>query len=96
MIYNREFSQAEILAISGYHPMQVTTWNLLPASSSLQFHVQADSFSSLSDNTVIGTPWKDVSNNVGFDMVKNGNPIFRTGANGINGKAAQELNLTIL
>ncbi|MCP5499418.1 MAG: putative Ig domain-containing protein [Leptospiraceae bacterium] len=91
-IYNRVLTESEIRALSGYHPMQVTSWNPTVASSSLQFHVAADSFSNQADNTTVGN-WPDISGN-GFLGTQYNGPVFRTGANGLNGKPAIQFNGT--
>ena len=71
--------------------MQVSSWNAIPASSSLAFHVQADSFMQ-ADNTSVGN-WTDNSGN-GYNATQYNDPVFRTGANGINEKPAIQFNGT--
>jgi len=41
-VYNRALAANEILALSGYHPMQVSSWSPTLASSSLLLHVPAE------------------------------------------------------
>jgi hypothetical protein len=92
-IYNRVLTEPEIRALSGYHPWQVTSWNVNPPTSNLQFHIQADSFDGLADSTGISTSWLDNSGNTNH-AAQYGSPLFRTGANGINGKPAIQFNGT--
>ncbi len=91
-IYNRVLSIAEIRALSGYHPMQVSTWSITPGSSSLGFHVAAHSFSNLADGNIVGN-WVDESGN-SFTATAMNSPVFRTGINGINGNPTIQLNGT--
>jgi hypothetical protein len=57
-VYNRALPGYEVRALTGYHPMQVGT-----ALSNFRLHLQADSFSNLSDGESItnGSVWQDGS-----------------------------------
>lgn len=92
VIYNRQLEYGEIRALSGYHAMQTTAWDPNPTSSSLGVHYQADTFSNLADNTPTTTQWIDGGK--GFNGTNLNNPVFRTGANGINGRPAIQFNGT--
>jgi hypothetical protein len=61
-IYNAALTDAEISTLSGYHPMQVSTWTTTPASSSLKIHFQADSLSNLPNGNPVAN-WNDNSGN---------------------------------
>ena len=91
-VYTKALTDSEILTLSGYHPMQVSSWDPISANSSLGVHLQADSFPNTTDNSVVGN-WTDSSGN-NFHATQFNGPLFRTGANGINGKPAIQLNGT--
>ncbi|MBK8399215.1 MAG: Ig-like domain-containing protein [Leptospiraceae bacterium] len=82
-VYNRVLTPGEIKALSGYHPIQVSSWNSSIGASSLKMHLQADSLSTSTTNVSL---WKDSAGN-GLDISQG------TGADqptylssGINGK----------
>ncbi len=50
-IYNRALSTSEVQALTGYHAVQ--------SASGLSLHVQADTFSNLSDGNAITTNWRN-------------------------------------
>ncbi|WCL49858.1 LamG-like jellyroll fold domain-containing protein [Leptospira sp. GIMC2001] len=84
-IYNRELSADEVRALSGYNPIQVSTWSGTPAASSLKAYFQADSLSYLANNDLV-TDWLDnsgVGNNISQGTAAN-QPSFV--ASGIGGK----------
>lgn len=58
--YNRALSATEIRALAGYHPMQVSTWNATPGSSSMKLHYIPENVGALADGATI-TQWDDVS-----------------------------------
>jgi hypothetical protein len=87
LIYNRALSQEEVRALSGYHPWQLTAWNPSFASSSLKFHLQADSLSNLADNASIPN-WADVAGGITGNPF--GSPTYQSA--GLNGKPAVNLN----
>lgn len=60
-LYNRVLTTAEMKALSGYHPTQVTGWNANPATSSLRFHISADSLNQADGSNV--TSIQDLSGN---------------------------------
>lgn len=91
-IYGKALTNSEILALSGNHPMQVSSWDPISSNSSLGVHLQADSFPNTTDNSVVGN-WTDSSGN-NFHATQINGPLFRTGANGLNGKPAIQLNGT--
>lgn len=86
-IYSSALTPSEILALSGFHPMQVSSWNISPAVSSLKIHYQSNS------QTTPGaiTTWKDDSGNAN-DLSGGSNVSLIT--NGINTKPAVLLNST--
>ncbi|MFZ5630039.1 MAG: LamG-like jellyroll fold domain-containing protein [Spirochaetota bacterium] len=59
-IYNRVLSAAELRVLAGYHPMQVSTWNATPASSSMKLHYVPEQLGPLANNADI-TQWDDIS-----------------------------------
>ena len=87
-VYNRSLPPPEILALSGSHPMQVTTWNPTVGSSSLKFHLQADSLSGLANNASIAT-WVDSSGS-NFTGTATGTPTYL--ASSIGGKSGVRLS----
>ncbi len=60
-IYGKVLTQNEILALSGFHPMQVSTWSKAPASSSMRVHYTAESLT-LADTGPVGN-LPDISGN---------------------------------
>lgn len=83
-IYNTALSDAQILALAGYHPMQVSTWTATPATSSFKIHFQADSLSNLANGATV-TTWNDNSGN-GNHISAGVSPTYS--ASGINFKPA--------
>lgn len=83
-IYNAALSDAQILALAGYHPMQVSTWTATPATSSFKIHFQADSLSSLANSATV-TTWNDNSGN-GNHISAGVSPTYS--ASGMNSKPA--------
>ncbi len=91
-IYNRVLSSAEILALSGSHPTQVSVWNYTPASSSLKFFLTPES-ATLTAGICAGPAsciptWNDRSGN-GYNVSQGlglRQPFFLS--NGINGSPA--------
>jgi len=81
-IYNAALTNAEISALSGYHPMQVSTWTTTPATSSLKIHFQADSLSNLANGNNVAS-WNDNSGNLNHVTAVNP-PTFA--ASGLNAK----------
>ncbi len=75
LVYNRELSSSEVRAMSGYHPMQVSTWNSIGSSSSLKLHMQADSLSNLADGAIVNS-WVDQSGNARTFTQGTGAPRF--------------------
>ena len=59
-IYNRVLSTAELRVLAGYHPMQVSTWNVTPASSGMKLHYVPEQLGPLANNADI-TQWDDIS-----------------------------------
>lgn len=81
-IYNIAISDAEILTLSGYHPMQVSNWTTTPATSSLKIHLQADSLTNLANGSNV-VSWSDNSGN-GNTVTAVNPPTFSS--NGLNSK----------
>ncbi len=82
-IYNRALATSEIMALSGYHPMQISNWDPTLATSKLKMHLQADSLSTGTTNVSL---WKDGSGNA-LDISQGtgaDQPTFFS--SGINGK----------
>ncbi len=71
MVFNRVLSASEIRALSGYHPMQTSAWNISIGSSALKLHLTAESLSNLAPSSTI-TQWLDQSGNLG-DFVNDTN-----------------------
>ncbi|MDH5656657.1 MAG: LamG domain-containing protein, partial [Spirochaetia bacterium] len=66
-VYNRVLSEAEIRILSGYHPMQVSGWNIDPALSFLKLHMDAGRAQYAGTGTCNGgvncvSSWPDISN----------------------------------
>jgi hypothetical protein len=87
-IYNRVLNNSEILALSGYHPMQVAGWNPTPGISNLKFHYQADTLGAQANGSPV-TDWNDSSGNA--NHLTTGNNITFA-SNGINSKPSVTLN----
>lgn len=87
-IYNRVLSNQEIMALSGTHPMQVTSWSTSPATSSLKFFYQSDTLGVLTNGAAVAT-WRDSSGNTN-DLTSSTNITYLT--NGINSKPSVSLN----
>lgn len=83
-LYNRALAGAEIRALAGYHPMQVT-------GGVLRMHMNAESLSNLSSGSQI-TQWNDVSTSgiVLSQAVPALQPLYS--ATGINGKSGVDFN----
>lgn len=84
--YNRALSATEIRALAGYHPMQVSTWNATPASSSLKFFLQPENATfaggGCSGGTNCVSAWNDTSGN-GFNVAQatgSAQPVFTNNA----------------
>jgi len=86
-VYNRALSTNEISALTGYHAWQVPSWNPSYGSSSLKFHLQADSLSSLANNATVAS-WVDTANTL--SGTSSGSPTFLT--TGINNRPAVQFN----
>lgn len=89
-IYNRVVSAAEIRALAGYHPMQVSSWSPNVATSSLKFFLQPESATYAAGGCAGGancvSAWNDTSGN-NFNVAQatgNAQPVFDSV--GINGK----------
>ena len=84
-IYNRVLSTAERRVLAGYHPMQVSTWNVTPASSGMKLHYVPEHLGPLADNTEI-TQWDNTSGNP-LHVVRGAlGPLYAQ--SGINGRPA--------
>ncbi|MFO1472330.1 MAG: LamG-like jellyroll fold domain-containing protein [Turneriella sp.] len=59
-IYNRVLSVAEVRALAGYHPMQVSSWSSNVVTSSLKLHYLPETLSTLNNNDQI-PQWDDSS-----------------------------------
>lgn len=88
--YTLALGSADIRALVGYHPMQVTTWNATPGSSSLKFFLQPEVATYASGGCSGGancvSAWNDSSGN-GFNVAQGtaaSQPVFN--AAGINGR----------
>lgn len=86
LIYNRVLSQAEIRALSGPHPYQVSNLSYSPSfASDLSLFLQADHWTTL---PLTGNPWWDHSGSSN-DVIANNTMVYNgTGLNGrptING-----------
>ncbi|MDH4262559.1 MAG: hypothetical protein OEV78_05870 [Spirochaetia bacterium] len=98
-VYNRALTANEIRTLSGYHPMQVSTWSAMPAISSLKFHLDAAHATFAAGacaggvNCVSG--WNDQSGvgNISHNFVQPAaanQPIYTSA--GINGKPSVSFN----
>ncbi|AFM12839.1 LamG-like jellyroll fold domain-containing protein [Turneriella parva] len=80
-IYNRVLDQAEVQALSGYHPDH--------GVAGMVFHVQADNYSHLADGALITTNWQDSTINDRYTLtggVPTGSPKFVSGSSSLLGK----------
>jgi hypothetical protein len=89
-VYSRALTLNEIQTLSGYHVQQT--------NAGLRLHLQADTFSDLSDGTLISTNWLDSApipyNSNAFGTV-NGSPRYVSGTNSLlGGKPAVEFDGT--
>lgn len=90
-VYNRALSPAEVRALAGYHPMQISVWNSNPVSSALKMHLIPDALGALSNNNPIPA-WNDSSGN-GLNVAQGtlaDQPQFS--AAGINNRPAVNFN----
>jgi hypothetical protein len=80
-IYNRVLDQAEVRALSGYHPDH--------GVSGMVLHVQADNYANLTDGALISTNWQDSTIRDRYTLtggVPSGSPRFVSGASSLLGK----------
>lgn len=78
-VYNRALTVAEVQALAGYHMVQT--------ASALNLHVQADTFSNLSDGTAITGSWTNsvIQATLGPNGTAAGNPRYISGASSLLG-----------
>ncbi len=80
-IYNRVLDQAEVRALSGYHPDH--------GVSGMVLHLQADNYANLIDGALISTNWQDSTIRDRYTLtggVPSGSPRFVSGTSSFLGK----------